>query len=175
MSLSADAVVDKVPDVMSRQVVPTRPAARRRRAAGIRNGAVPYAFIGPKLFLFVAFMMIPLVWTISNAFQAGELLGSQHFVGFGNFSQALKDPQFQTALEELLLLRDLRDPYHDLHRNVLGRALEPQDPISPAVRSPADHPRRHINGSCVGHLGLPDDDGWRTLQHYPRPSRCRAR
>lgn len=79
-----------------------RPGPRQRRGAGLARGAVPYAFVAPKLVLFTAFMIIPLVWTLINAFQSGAILGSQHFVGFGNFAAAVRDPEFQAALENSL-------------------------------------------------------------------------
>lgn len=79
-----------------------RGAAYQRRGSDLARGAVPYTFVAPKLALFIAFMMIPLVWTIMNAFQSGSILGAQHFVGFGNFTSAVRDPEFQSALENSL-------------------------------------------------------------------------
>jgi multiple sugar transport system permease protein len=65
---------------------------------GAHHQLTPYAFIAPKLVLFAIFMLVPLGWSLVMTFRAGPILMGQHFVGWRNYSQALADPQFHTAI-----------------------------------------------------------------------------
>jgi multiple sugar transport system permease protein len=67
------------------------PARRREALTG-------YAFIAPNLLLFAAFMFLPLVLVFVQSTQESSGFGPSEYVGFGNYSELLRDDVFWRAL-----------------------------------------------------------------------------
>jgi raffinose/stachyose/melibiose transport system permease protein len=79
---------------------------RERRAAGNRRKWIEIVvFTGPALFLFLGFVILPVVlaavysfFNLPAAFQWRDLAEAGRFVGFDNYVRALTSPEFQRAI-----------------------------------------------------------------------------
>ncbi len=71
-----------------RRAAETPPRTTQRRT-GILSG---YAFMLPFMIPFVLFNLVPLIFGVIVAFTNWSIIGAPKFVGFSNFTQALKDP-----------------------------------------------------------------------------------
>lgn len=72
------------------------PAPDRRRAspARRRQNAAAYVLVAPFLLIFIAMMVVPLFYAGYLSFFRDQLVGGVSFVGLGNYSRALTDPEF---------------------------------------------------------------------------------
>ncbi|GHO83645.1 carbohydrate ABC transporter permease [Dictyobacter formicarum] len=57
-----------------------------------------YLSIAPYFVIFLAFSIIPTVFSLYLAFQKWDGIGQMSFIGFNNFTFALSDPKFGTAI-----------------------------------------------------------------------------
>src|SRR5665647_441513 len=76
-----------------------RGAEGRRRSTFKVARIAPYAFVLPALALFIAFLLLPIIYATWLSFRAnrrtgGGILGklSETFVGFENYTRSLTDP-----------------------------------------------------------------------------------
>lgn len=74
-------------------LIPSPPAARRRRLK-----LTPLAFLAPILVLLLALRIAPMVYGTWLSFTKWQGIGSPQFVGFGNYTQLLADPDVTTSL-----------------------------------------------------------------------------
>lgn len=79
------------------------PRPRRRRGRGVKSA--PYLFMLPAMALFVAFLLLPIVYAGWLSLRAsrrtgGGILGqrTEVFVGFENYARSLSDPALYSAL-----------------------------------------------------------------------------
>jgi ABC-type sugar transport system permease subunit len=75
-------------------VIERKPAVARRP----RGRAAPYFFLAPYVILNLVFFLYPLIYASVLAFYETDGPRSRAFVGWGNFSFVIKDPDFHTAL-----------------------------------------------------------------------------
>jgi ABC-type sugar transport system permease subunit len=75
-------------------VIERKPAAVRRP----RGRAAPYFFLAPYVILNLVFFLYPLIYASILAFYETDGPRSRAFVGWGNFSFVIKDPDFHRAL-----------------------------------------------------------------------------
>ncbi|SDT26876.1 carbohydrate ABC transporter permease [Microlunatus soli] len=67
-----------------------RPGRRRRR----RGGATPYLFIAPFMLIFLAMLVVPLIFAGYLSLFTTKLATGTEFVGLVNYAEALTDPAF---------------------------------------------------------------------------------
>ena len=79
------------------------PAPRRPLASGRRRQLTGLAMASPAIVLIVAFFLVPLVMTFWISLHNWPLLGRHRFIGLDNYTRALQDPGFATALKFTLL------------------------------------------------------------------------
>jgi multiple sugar transport system permease protein len=87
---------------------PARPAARtpafRRGLRSSRKRQLTgLVMASPAIVLILAFFVVPLVMTFWISLHNWPLLGRHRFIGLANYTRALKDPGFATALKFTLL------------------------------------------------------------------------
>jgi ABC-type sugar transport system permease subunit len=73
-------------------------AARKRGGRKLRSRGVPYLFLLPFVAVNVVFFLYPLIYATVLAFYQTNGPVSRAFVGWGNFTFVLKDPDFHKAL-----------------------------------------------------------------------------
>jgi multiple sugar transport system permease protein len=76
---------------------------RRTRWTGL-------AFVAPFLVVFVFALIVPIGYAIYLSLYRQELIGGNAFVGFGNYSTALHDPQFWASVRRVLLFLVVQVP-----------------------------------------------------------------
>lgn len=74
-------------------VITRKPAVVRRP----RGRAAPYFFLAPYVILNLVFFLYPLIYASILAFYETDGPRSRAFVGWGNFSFVIKDPDFHRA------------------------------------------------------------------------------
>jgi multiple sugar transport system permease protein len=87
------------------------PGAEGRARSTFKAARIaPYVFVLPALILFIAFLLIPIVYATWLSFRAnrrsgGGILGQQSetFVGFENYVRSLTDPVLYAALGRMLI------------------------------------------------------------------------
>ena len=72
---------------------------RRRRWKAESDGVMPYALIIPGLAFYAAFVLWPIIRTLQLSLQQWDGLLPPTWVGFGNFSDILTDPNTWSAFE----------------------------------------------------------------------------
>jgi multiple sugar transport system permease protein len=77
------------------------PAEYRRAAAGYRRrrSRTAYLFILPYFIPFLAFLVVPVFWSIWLSFNKGGLLDSAKFVGFQNWREIGADTELTTSIK----------------------------------------------------------------------------
>lgn len=76
--------------VASPTVVPAAPALRRAGVGEWSNAL----FVVPYLAVFVAMLVVPLVWGLWLSTTKSDLFGTEAWVGLGNFARLVRDPFF---------------------------------------------------------------------------------
>ncbi len=80
-------------------VVSTSATGRRRRSPFSRRAAIEgYLFASPFIIGFVAFILIPMVWSFILIFQEWNLLGTARWVGMKNLEALMSDPKVPQSL-----------------------------------------------------------------------------
>jgi multiple sugar transport system permease protein len=95
--------------------VPT--SARRRRSARLRRNAVGYLMVAPFLLVFVAMLVVPLVYAGYLSLFRERLIGGTVFTGLDNYRTALSDPLLRAGVLRMLRFGLLQVPV------MLGLAL----------------------------------------------------
>ena len=77
------------------------PAEYRRAGAGYRwrRSRTAYLFILPYFIPFLAFLVVPVFWSIWLSFNKGGLLDSAKFVGFQNWREIGADTELTTSIK----------------------------------------------------------------------------
>jgi multiple sugar transport system permease protein len=104
------------------QSTATTPAARvvqPKRKSTLRNKQTlaAYILILPFVIVFIAMLVVPLVYSGFLSFFRTQLVGGTVFVGFGNYLEAITDPQFLGAVLRMCLFLLIQVPI------MLGLAL----------------------------------------------------
>ena len=101
-----------------------RPARAGRKRPRRRQSLVPWAFLLPAIILFVAFLLIPIAYSLYLSFRGYRIDGGgafgrrvEGFVGLENYVVALSNPEFVAGLGRLLIYGMIAVP------TVLGLAL----------------------------------------------------
>ncbi len=90
-----------------------RPPSPMRR----RQNAAAYTFITPFVVVFLAMIVVPLVYAAYVSVFRTQLVGGTMFVGLGNYSRALTDPLFLSGVARMALFLVVQVPI------MLGLAL----------------------------------------------------
>ncbi len=93
MSATPIASSPPIPGLPSQQ----RPV-RKRTGRKLRSRGTPYLFLLPFIVINVVFFLFPLIYATVLAFYQTNGPVSRAFVGWGNFTYVLKDPDFHKAL-----------------------------------------------------------------------------
>jgi multiple sugar transport system permease protein len=71
-----------------------RPPRRKRSEARRREARAGYLFLAPFAIVFLAMLIIPLIYSAYLSFYRKQLVGGTAFVGFANYVRALHDHEF---------------------------------------------------------------------------------
>lgn len=95
------------------------PRATRRATSPMRRrqNAAAYTFITPFVVVFLAMIVVPLVYAAYVSLFRSQLVGGTMFVGLGNYSRALTDPQFLAGVGRMAVFLAIQVPV------MLGLAL----------------------------------------------------
>ncbi|MEV8360366.1 sugar ABC transporter permease [Microbacterium sp. NPDC076895] len=69
-----------------------------------------WLFIGPFMAIFALVFLAPIAYSIYLSFFRNRLVGGNSFVGFANYTQALSDPQFWSAVGRVTLFLSVQVP-----------------------------------------------------------------
>jgi ABC-type sugar transport system permease subunit len=73
------------------------------RGRSRRAGLAPWLFLAPYLFVFLAFFLLPALWSAVLSLTDWKIVGTPHFVGVKNYARLLNDPLFYTALKNTVV------------------------------------------------------------------------
>jgi multiple sugar transport system permease protein len=90
---------------------------RRRNATRRRQNLAAYLFVLPFFLVFIAMLVVPLAYAGGLSFFRTQLVGGTSFVGLGNYTRALRDPDFLGSVARMGLLLVVQVPI------MLGSAL----------------------------------------------------
>jgi multiple sugar transport system permease protein len=79
--------------------VSTSTRGGRARGAGL----APWCFLAPYLFVFLAFFLLPALWSALLSVTDWKIVGTPHYVGGRNYTRLLRDPLFHTALKNTVV------------------------------------------------------------------------
>ncbi len=82
---------------------PTAPPGKRRFGSSRRRRLTGLAMASPAALLIAAFFLVPLIMTFWISLHNWPLMGRHRFIGLDNYTRALGDPGFRTALKFTLL------------------------------------------------------------------------
>lgn len=71
---------------------------RLRKRYRRRTTLTAYAFLGPNLVAFAAFLLIPVLWLFVSTFRTGGVLGPAQFVGLDNWRETFSEPLVRTSI-----------------------------------------------------------------------------
>src|SRR5918994_3160158 len=90
--------VDAAPTVAA-----TPPQRARLTVAKRRQWGAAYALVLPFFIIFVAMVIVPLVYAGYLSFYKKRLIGGTSFVGFQNYADALTDPLFLSGVGRMAI------------------------------------------------------------------------
>jgi multiple sugar transport system permease protein len=90
---------------------------RRKRSKAFNRSLAPYLFLLPFLILFLAFLILPMLYALDLSVYRKALVGGTRFVGFDNYTKAFADPKFWTGVLTLMKFALMQIPV------MLGLAL----------------------------------------------------
>ena len=100
------------------EMVATTAAASRRTSSGTWGRRLaPYLFLAPFLLLFIAFLIVPLLYALDLSVYKKALVGGTRFVGIENYQKAFVDAKFWTGVLTLVKFALMQIPV------MLGLAL----------------------------------------------------
>ena len=103
--------------------VSTSTRGGRARGAGL----APWLFLAPYLLVFLAFFLLPALWSAVLSLTDWKIVGSPHFVGGKNYARLFRDPLFYTALKNTVTYTAITVPLMALVG--LGLALLLNQPL----------------------------------------------
>ncbi|MFB3816716.1 MAG: ABC transporter permease subunit [Candidatus Methylomirabilales bacterium] len=68
-----------------------------------RSGVTAWLFLTPYLLVFLAFFLVPALWSAVLSLTDWKIVGTPRFVGLRNYARLLTDPLFFTALKNTLV------------------------------------------------------------------------
>jgi len=77
--------------------------ARLARSHRRRRYLTAYWFIAPSLLMFVAFLLIPVIWVFKMSFYRGSFFSAQQFAGLGNWRGIFSDPIAIAAMKNTFI------------------------------------------------------------------------
>ncbi|QOC91379.1 carbohydrate ABC transporter permease [Micromonospora craniellae] len=83
---------------------------RRTTTSGIRRSRVGWQFTGPFLAVFALVFLAPIAYSLYLSVFRTQLVGGTRFVGLDNYTRALTDPQFWSALGRVTLFLAVQVP-----------------------------------------------------------------
>jgi len=83
---------------------------KRRTKLHRRQTIAAYALIAPFVVIFIAMLVVPLVYSGVLSFYRTQLVGGTTFVGLANYVQAVTDPQFLAAVARMGLFLGIQVP-----------------------------------------------------------------
>lgn len=93
------------------------PTPRRRRRGGGGERVAPYVFLAPFIFLFLVFLVLPIIVALYTSFFQTQRSGlgfgggdEQKFVWFDNYALAFSDPAFLASFGRVLLFGVVQVP-----------------------------------------------------------------
>ncbi|MCZ7422179.1 sugar ABC transporter permease [Verrucosispora sp. WMMA2121] len=89
---------------------PTRRPPRRPATAAARRSRAGWQFTGPFLAVFALVFLAPIAYSLYLSVFRTRLVGGTAFVGLDNYSKALTDPQFWSALGRVTLFLAVQVP-----------------------------------------------------------------
>ncbi|WP_081798057.1 carbohydrate ABC transporter permease [Neobacillus dielmonensis] len=90
----------------------------------IKKNYAAYLFLLPKLILFVAFIMIPVVWAFVSSFQEYKIFGSE-WVGFENYVKVFQSSAFYDALKNTFLFTVVTVPFNVISALIIASLIHP--------------------------------------------------
>lgn len=102
---------------MASQLLASRRSLRGRRRAGRRQQAAAYLFLAPFFIVFLAMLVVPLVYSGYLSTFTSTLVGGNTFVGLDNYTAAFTDAEFLASLRRMLAFLAIQVPI------MLGLAL----------------------------------------------------
>src|SRR5512137_1281288 len=66
-------------------------------------GLAPWCFLAPYLFVFLAFFLLPALWSALLSVTDWKIVGTPHYVGGRNYARLFRDPLFHTALKNTVV------------------------------------------------------------------------
>ncbi len=73
------------------------------RGRGTGGGLAPWLFLAPYLIIFLAFFLLPALWSALLSVTDWKIVGTPHFVGLRNYARLLSDPLFFTSLKNTVI------------------------------------------------------------------------
>ncbi|MCQ3813568.1 MAG: sugar ABC transporter permease [Acidimicrobiia bacterium] len=96
---------------------------RLRKRYRRRTTLTAYAFLSPNLVVFVAFLLIPVVWLFVSTFRTKGVLGPAEFVGLDNWRDTFTSPLVQTSIRNTVVYSAMAIPAVFVIAMVLALAL----------------------------------------------------
>ncbi|QTE30078.1 carbohydrate ABC transporter permease [Pengzhenrongella sicca] len=117
------------PATLGVQARPAKPARPAKRAKPAQEHAQQlswsgWLFIGPFMAVFAVVFLAPIAYSIFLSFFRNQLVGGNAFVGLANYSQALQDTQFWSALFRVTLFLAVQVPVMLLLALLVALALD---------------------------------------------------
>jgi ABC-type sugar transport system permease subunit len=81
----------------------TASSAGRGRWRSRRAGLTPWLFLAPYVLVFLAFFLVPAVWSAVLSLTDWKIVGTPRFVGLRNYGRLFTDPLFYTALKNTVV------------------------------------------------------------------------
>ncbi len=66
-------------------------------------GLTPWLFLAPYLIIFLAFFLLPALWSALLSVTDWKIVGTPHFVGLRNYARLLSDPLFFTSVRNTVV------------------------------------------------------------------------
>ncbi|HWU37084.1 MAG TPA: ABC transporter permease subunit, partial [Candidatus Acidoferrum sp.] len=73
------------------------------RGRGTQGRLAPWLFLAPYLLIFLAFFLLPAVWSALLSVTDWKIVGTPHFVGLRNYARLLSDPLFLTSVKNTVV------------------------------------------------------------------------
>ncbi len=102
-TVGGDVVAEPAPK-RARQAPPRQPSARRGGGAPGEPRRVGYLYIAPALVVFTCFLAVPLLHAVWLSFYEWDGLSVGTWVGLGNYSDVLSDPELRAPFVHSLVL-----------------------------------------------------------------------
>jgi multiple sugar transport system permease protein len=83
---------------------------RQRRRGRLRARWTGWGFVSPFLLVFLFVLVAPIVYAVYLSLFQDKLIGGNRFAGMANYTEALKDPQFWTGFERVVLFLVVQVP-----------------------------------------------------------------